>query len=820
MWEIRSAMRLALFALTLAALLCAVPGAAPAQVPDYGALFGGGGGEAAPPDPPDPPAAAQQSRPAPEFDPASVPPASAYARVAADYESPVFDAAMEMVDRFRSRAVAILLAAPGVPGEIATTLEAASPTGRPAYFLGIAAFTLLLLAVGQAVNRLFVAYVARPLFVSQTRADPQGYLEKLPVLAYRMGLTVVGVALTVSVAGALGLVYHDGHEATLLTALAIFLVYGAVVVIDTLWRMVLCPFLPQYRVPAIGEQDARRLYRWLTIVSGLAVAALGATLWLRLIGVQRAPHVLISAGLALGIVLVLLLVIRTNGRAICDILKGGRDRAELSWLTRAALGLWRPLAVVYLLAALGKLIFDLVMGVPTGVEQLVLPYLVLVGGLVVYAVASYTIERLFARQRLITARNAAARADVRAETDARFAEEAAREEFGGSEAPEDGGGDEDGAGSAIRSLAGSGPRPAPVGRGMKTFEDLARRVASLLAIAAAGWILVYAWGGMAIFGESTLFGIAEDVVDILLVGYVAFHAVRIWIDQKIADEVGDEEPAAIAEGEGGGAGATRLATLLPLVRNFILTIMAIAIALVVASELGLNVAPLFAGAGIVGLAIGFGSQTLVRDILSGAFFLMDDAFRKGEYIDVGDVKGTVEKISLRSFQLRHHLGMLHTIPFGELKFLTNFSRDWVMMKLPIRVTYDTDVEKVRKLIKKLGQDLLEDPVIGDKFLQPLKSQGVIQMEDSAMILRVKFMCRPGEQWVIRKRVYQELRELFDREGIKFAHREVTVRIPDLDRDRPLSPEQAEAVGGAARTAVEIAEEEDQAPPMRAAGDTR
>ena len=95
-------------------------------------------------------------------------------------------------------------------------------------------------------------------------------------------------------------------------------------------------------------------------------------------------------------------------------------------------------------------------------------------------------------------------------------------------------------------------------------------------------------------------------------------------------------------------------------------------------ELGINVSPLFASAGVVGLAIGFGAQTLVRDIFSGAFYLFDDAFRRGEYVDIGTVKGTVEKISVRSFQLRHHLGPLHTIPFGEIHSLTNYSRDWVM----------------------------------------------------------------------------------------------------------------------------------------------
>jgi small-conductance mechanosensitive channel len=157
---------------------------------------------------------------------------------------------------------------------------------------------------------------------------------------------------------------------------------------------------------------------------------------------------------------------------------------------------------------------------------------------------------------------------------------------------------------------------------------------------------------------------------------------------------------------------------------------------------------------------------------------------------------------VRSFQLRHHLGALNTIPFGEIQVLTNYSRDWVIMKLPLRVTYDTDVEKVRKLIKNLGVRLLDDPVIGQNFIQPLKSQGVIEMQDSAMIIRVKFMTKPGDQWLVRKKVYEEIRELFAREGIKFAHREVTVRLADGKQAGDLDAEQREAVTGAVQAAIE------------------
>ena len=311
--------------------------------------------------------------------------------------------------------------------------------------------------------------------------------------------------------------------------------------------------------------------------------------------------------------------------------------------------------------------------------------------------------------------------------------------------------------------------------------------------------------------------LAGALVEVFLIGIVAYgfwELLEIMANRQIAIERAalglDDESEEQLEGEG-GQGGTRLGTVMPLVRRTGQVLIAALALLAVLGQVGVNVTPLLAGAGIVGVAIGFGAQALVKDIISGVFFLIDDAFRRGEYIDIGTVKGTVEKISIRSMQLRHHNGPLNTAPFGEIRHLTNFSRDWVMMKLPLRVTYDTDVEKLRKLIKRLGQDLLKDPELGPMFLQPLKSQGVIQMEDSAMIIRVKFMTRPGDQWGVRNKVFTRIRELFEREGIKFAHREVTVRIADHEAGKPLGEAEKEAAAAAARSVVEQRESEAAAP---------
>jgi small-conductance mechanosensitive channel len=166
--------------------------------------------------------------------------------------------------------------------------------------------------------------------------------------------------------------------------------------------------------------------------------------------------------------------------------------------------------------------------------------------------------------------------------------------------------------------------------------------------------------------------------------------------------------------------------------------------------------------------------------------------------------GTVEKINVRSLVLRHHLGKLHTIPYGEIKHLTNFSRDWVIMKLEFRVGYDTDVDTVKKIFKQIGKEMLEHPEMGQDFIEPFKSQGVKSMEDSAMIVRGKFMAKPGKQFSIRKEIYTRVQKAFQEAGIQFAHRRVTVELPP---DLELPPEKKREIAEAAGAAAAAAEEE-------------
>lgn len=256
---------------------------------------------------------------------------------------------------------------------------------------------------------------------------------------------------------------------------------------------------------------------------------------------------------------------------------------------------------------------------------------------------------------------------------------------------------------------------------------------------------------------------------VILLADFAWHVASAWIDRRLIQTVG-EGPS---QGEEARRHA-RLRTLLPILRNVIFVVLFVMAALMALSGLGVEIGPLIAGAGVVGIAVGFGAQALVKDVISGMFFLLDDAFRTGEYIESGSIKGTVESFSLRSMKIRHHRGALHTIPFGSLDKITNYSRDWAIDKITISVTYDTDLDAVKKIIKEVGKQLAADEEIAPNIMETLKMQGVEQFGDFAVQIRTKIMTKPGEQAVIRRRAYALIKKAFDANGIKFAFPTVTV----------------------------------------------
>jgi small-conductance mechanosensitive channel len=309
---------------------------------------------------------------------------------------------------------------------------------------------------------------------------------------------------------------------------------------------------------------------------------------------------------------------------------------------------------------------------------------------------------------------------------------------------------------------------------------------------AAFAFLARTWGADPFAGSDAGL-LSRGAAAMLQIGGAALLGWTIWQGSKLAlDYYAVEEDAEESNEDAMGKPGSRIATVLPVIRAFLFVAIVTLSVLMALSALGVNIGPLLAGAGVIGLAVGFGAQTLVKDIITGLFYLVEDAFRKGEYIQCSAGKGVVEKISLRSVQLRHHNGPLHTIPFGSMGNITNHSRDWVRIKFKIRVPFHTDLNKMRKAVKKVGEEMLADPELGPLFLQPLKSQGAFDTDDSGFVTSVKFMSRPGEQFVLRREAFARIQKAFQESGIEFSEPHVTVESLDDD------VRQASAGAGAAR----------------------
>jgi moderate conductance mechanosensitive channel len=301
-------------------------------------------------------------------------------------------------------------------------------------------------------------------------------------------------------------------------------------------------------------------------------------------------------------------------------------------------------------------------------------------------------------------------------------------------------------------------------------EAIARRVMQAIVVLLAAAAMVHVWhidmtkmSNMDTPMTHVVRGLLEALV-ILVIADLLWQVVRVLIDTRLA---GDQPPIDVLDGEELRRQA-RLRTLLPVLRNFAFVIVLVMASLSALAAMGLQIGPLLAGAGVVGIAVGFGAQTLVRDVISGIFFLLDDAFRVGEQIESGGIRGTVESFSLRSVKLRHVNGQLHTVPFGDLKAITNYSRDWVVEYLYLVVTYDTDLDLLEGVVETVSEDLMANPSLAQEMIEPLRSLGVQAMIDTGMQIGLMFKTRPGRQFAVRRAVFGQIRAAFSAHDIHFA----------------------------------------------------
>ena len=578
------------------------------------------------------------------------------------------------------------------------------------------------------------------------------------------------------------------------TYLAAFLIIMAV---QLVLQFFLTPKVPALRFLPMADETATYLYRWLTAISVVITFGWFTIGVFRVAGTSEANHFIISSMVALAaITMIIIMILQKREQVRQSLAKGLPETGFRAYLAR----IWHILAIftallLWLFSAFNQFMGGIHPGAP-GIKTLLL-------------VPLYILLDWVLREILRVAFGIAARPDEvhqslpfgNSKTPDSAAEGKAEDRTEAETAEETGELNKEVEAASVEK------EESLIGKHMD-IRRINRIIGGGLRIALAAFVFLYL---LKIWGVNIEFGVAvakaaTNILIVVLICYVFWEVISAMIQRRLAEEM----PETDEDMEEGGAGGSRIGTLLLLLRKFMLAVIVVMATLIMLSSIGVNIGPLIAGAGVIGLAIGFGAQTLVKDIIAGVFFLMDDAFRVGDYIEAAGTKGMVDHISLRSLRLRHPRGMVNTIPFGDIGIVTNMSRDYIITKLDFRVRYDTDIDQVRKIIKKkVYEPIMQNPELGPKLLDKIKSQGVRQMDDSAMIMRIKYKTEPGQQFIIRKEVYRLMQEAFHEAGIEFAHRNVTVYMPPEDTEEETSDtaDQKMTDKAAAAAAIAVAQAE-------------
>ncbi len=243
--------------------------------------------------------------------------------------------------------------------------------------------------------------------------------------------------------------------------------------------------------------------------------------------------------------------------------------------------------------------------------------------------------------------------------------------------------------------------------------------------------------------------------------------------------------------------AAQLRTLSPLLTGIAQTFIFLLAAITLLSEVGVEIAPLLAGAGVVGIAVGFGAQTLVKDFFTGAFLLMEDIVSLGDTVRIGDVTGLVEEMTLRTIRLRDFDGTLHVFPYGEAQVIHNLTKTFSYATIDLTISYPSDLEEALTLMRREGEALSQDEAYREAVLAPVQVLGVDKLSDNGVVLKARIKTRPGEQWRVGRAYNRRIKAAFDAAGVELAHRHLPV--PPYGEHPPLldDPPGRDGAGAAA-----------------------
>jgi small conductance mechanosensitive channel len=272
-------------------------------------------------------------------------------------------------------------------------------------------------------------------------------------------------------------------------------------------------------------------------------------------------------------------------------------------------------------------------------------------------------------------------------------------------------------------------------------------------------------------------GIAHAIMAILTTWFIAW---LLWI---LVDTAIKEALTPSGARSKSLNASTRARTMLPLVRNALFVTLVTIAGIVTAANLGINVTPLLAGAGVIGLAIGFGAQSLVTDLITGLFIIIEDTISVGDWIDVdGGHAGTVEHLSIRTVRLRDGQGAIHAIPFSQIKIVKNLSRDFAYAVFEVRMGFSADVDQVTQLIREVGADLMADFRYRREMLGPIEVWGLDRFDPNWMVVKGQIKTRPLQQWSVARAFNLRLKRKMDEAGIEIPVPQMRIFTSSKDNE--------------------------------------
>ncbi len=668
----------------------------------------------------------------------------------------------------------VLSYGPQVPGDLARVFGSAGGEEGGAGFLGVLLRTFLALALGYLIVRVTEVFMRKNLAQFIQTVPPGtdglsqiyvGFMRNLPNFISLLLFAIISTAIFLAVAGGIEVRGRMFFQ----TVIGTILIFMGTALIG---RIIFSPDDEQARPIDMVASLAKPLYRAFYISFGVLLSGLLLVSFVRELG--AVPQTVSWVGIVLGsaVILIYIFLIVSLRQPVADGMLAQLEQQEGGWVKKQLASFWHILALIYLMLVWFFWVGQQLTGT-TGQKG-------------TFIASMFIIPLFFVLNYL-------GRMVISASVEALNLGHIDDDEF------------EEGADEAVKEEERQNKRQKISAKVHQVFK-------TILFVVLLTWF-VSLWGVKIPFASAALKAVFESIVTLAL-ALIAWRFASNYITRKLEEaepEVEDTHED-VDDEFGGAAQRGRSHTLLPLLRKVIGTVLVMMVLLIIISSLGVNIAPLLAGAGVVGLAVGFGAQKLVSDVLSGFFFLLDDAFRVGEYIQAGSIRGTVEAITLRNVMLRHHLGMLQVVPHSDLGAITNYMRGGIVIKFPLEFPYDTDIDKVRKIIKKVGIAMLEDEELADDFILPIKSQGVHEITNSVMVIRVKFTAKPGKQFMIKREAFRRITEALNAKGIYYAHRKVIVDFPDEvkgDSPEQQAKQKVLEAGAAAALAIEAEQQEQE-----------